>query len=80
MFLWGNIAPYVISYFFHFGGPDGNGTPDISVYDAVYIIPIVLFMGAFFNPTGAFLFKIVNPKILLAIGCSMGVTAMCLCA
>ena len=23
VFLWGNIAPYVISYYFHFGGSDG---------------------------------------------------------
>lgn len=23
MYLWGTIAPYVISYFYHFGGKDG---------------------------------------------------------
>ena len=80
MYLWGNIAPYVISYFYHFGGPDGTGQTGVSVYDAVYVMPIVVLMMAFMNPTGAFLFKVANPKILIAIGCSMGVSAMCIAA
>ena len=25
IFLWGNLAPYCISYFYHFGGSDGEG-------------------------------------------------------
>lgn len=69
----------MISYFYHFGGPEGTGSPEISVYDAVYIMPVVLFMLAIFNPTGAFLVKIMNPKILLTLGCAMGVSAICLC-
>jgi hypothetical protein len=29
-FLWGNIAPYVLSYFYHYGGSDGHGQLGLS--------------------------------------------------
>ena len=78
MYLWGNIAPYVISYFYHFGGKDGAGEPDLTIYDAVYVIPFLTIVLAFMNPAGAFLFNCCNPKVLIGIGSMIGVLAMCL--
>ena len=80
MYLWGNIAPYVISYFYHFGGKDGEGQLDLSPYDAVSVIPVITVMLAIMNPTGAFLFKIVSPKLLIGVGSILGVLAMILAA
>ena len=78
MYLWGNIAPYIISYFYHFGGKDGQGEKNLSNKDVVNVLPLITLMLAFMNPTGAFLFKFVNPKWLIGIGSSIGVGAMCL--
>lgn len=35
-------------------------------------------MLAIFNPTGAFLYKVINPKILILVGSGMGIAAMCI--
>ena len=79
MYLWGNIAPYIISYFYHFGGKDGLGEKNLSnTSDVVTVLPIITLMLAFMNPTGAFLFKVVNPKHLIGFGSAIGVLAMCL--
>ena len=78
--MWGNIAPYVISYFYHFGGKDGEGQTHLGPYDAVSVIPMITIMLALMNPIGAFLIKIVSPKILIAAGSILGVIAMVLAA
>ena len=54
VYLWGNIANYVISYF-HFQG-DQNASMKV----AIVILPISWTMHALFNPVGAFLIKKVN--------------------
>lgn len=77
MYLWGNIAPYVISYYHHFGGKAGKGEP-ISMYDAVIVIPAITVMLAILNPTGAFLYRKVSVKLLIGMGSSLGVIAMLL--
>ena len=77
MYLWPNIAPYVISYFYHFGN-QGMGQTDLSLYDTVYVVPMITIMLAVMNPIGAFLYKVVNPRILLFLGNAAGVTAMLL--
>lgn len=78
MYLWGNIAPYVISYFYHFGGKEGTGQSDLSLNDAVTVIPGFLAMLAFMNPAGAFLFKVVHPKLLILAGSALGILAFLL--
>ena len=78
IYLWGNIAPYVISYYHHFGGKDGAGEP-VNLFDAVLFLPICYMIMMFMNPTGAFLTKILHPKILIGVGSLIGVIA-CLIA
>ena len=68
----------MISYYYHFGGRDGLGSPEISMYDAVYVLPIGTVTLAIMNPAGAFLYRYVDPKILIAVGGTFGVTAMLL--
>ena len=80
MFLWGNIAPYVISYFYHFGGKDGEGQHSISMYDAVIVLPIFTIVLGIMNPVGALLYKKLNPKLLMGVSTSLGVLAMLLAA
>ena len=70
MYLWGNIAPYVISYFYHFGGTDGERNLSLQA-DTVTVIPLLTILLAVMNPVGAFLFKIASPRVLLAFGASM---------
>ena len=80
MLLWGNIAPYVISYFYHFGGKDGEGQSNLSQYDAVIVIPIITVMKGLMNPTGAFLFRVASPKLLIGVGSGLGVLGIILAA
>jgi len=72
-FLWGNIAPYVLSYFYHFGGRDGTGQLDLTLADAVSVIPIMQIGLMIMNPTIAS-HKSGNPKVLMAIGASIAIT------
>ena len=68
-YLWGNISPYVLSYFHFFGGTDGSGEQDVDFYDAVYVVPMMAVLLMFMNPLGAFLFRSgVHPRILVSIG------------
>ena len=80
MYLWGNIALYVISYLYHFGGKDGLGQKDLSTDDANLVIPLTLVMLAIMNPLGAFLYKVTSPKNLIAAGVGLGVLAFILAA
>jgi MFS family permease len=75
VFLWGNISPYVLSYFYHFGGENGFGEKNIRMSDTVFVTPINLLVVMFTNPLGAYLSKIWNPKLLIAIGTSFAVIA-----
>ena len=75
MYLWGNIAPFVISYFYYFGGYDGKGE-SVSMYDTVIVLPMFLVVLAIVNPIGAFLSNRFNPKLLISIGASLGCLAM----
>ena len=65
VFLWGNLAPYVISYFYHFGGSDGQGLKSLRMSDSVFILPINLTIVMFTNPLGAYLLKRFNPKYMM---------------
>ena len=76
---WGNLAPYVISYFFHFGGSDGKGE-DVDLFDSVYFLPIGAGMLMFMNPAGAFLIKLVHPKLMIVAGSLIGVASALLAA
>ena len=69
----------MISYFHHFGGADGLGE-NVSLFDAVYFIPIGFMMLMFMNPAGAFLQKVVHPKLLIAMGSLIGVASALLAA
>ena len=65
VFLWGNLAPYVISYFYHFGGESGQKS--LTRNDSVFVLPINLTIVMFTNPVGAYLLKQLNPKHMLAM-------------
>ena len=80
MYLWGNIAPYVISYYWHFGGRDGEGQKDVDMYDAVMVTPMITVMLVFMIPTGAFLYRVLSPKILIFMGSLITVASMILSA
>ena len=80
MYLWGNIAPYVISYYWHFGGRDGEGQKDVNMYDAVMVTPMITVMLVFMIPTGAFLYRVLSPKILIFMGSLITVASMILSA
>ena len=69
----------MISYFYHFGGRDGTGE-DVDLFDSVYFLPIGAGMLMFMNPTGAFLIKVVHPKLMIAMGSSIGVVSALLAA
>jgi len=49
LFLWGNIAPYVLSYYHHFGN-GGVGQPELTMADAVSVIPIMTIGLMVMNP------------------------------
>lgn len=49
-FLWGNIAPYVLSYFYHFGGADSQGDITLTQADTVTVIPIMTVGLMLMNP------------------------------
>jgi len=48
------------------------------MYDAVYVLPVCSATLAFANPLGAFLFKFVHPKLLIALGGLIGAFAFCI--
>ena len=76
-YLWGNISPYVLSYYHYYGGKDGTGQHDIDFSDAVYVIPLMPIVLMFMNPLGAFLLRSgANPKLMVFIGASIMVTAL----
>ena len=75
VFLWGNISPYVLSYYYHFGGGEGLGEKNIRMSDTVFVTPINLLVVMFTNPLGAYLSKKWNPKLLFAIGTTFAVIA-----
>ena len=68
-FLWGNIAPYVLSYFYYFGND-----PLIKQSDAAIITPILCIGLMVMNPTVAS-WK-VNPKIPIALGSSIAIVGL----
>ena len=70
-YLWGNIAAYVISYYYHFG----TSEQELDLYYAVYYAPILTFTLMFANPMGAFLARIISPGLLIMIGNLIGVLA-----
>ena len=74
-YLWGNIAAYVISYYYHFGGSDGLGEKHLDLYYAVYYSPILTITLMFSNPLGAFLARWCPPKLLILVGNLIGVLA-----
>lgn len=76
-YLWGNISPYVLSYFHFYGGKDGTGQEDIDFYDAVYVVPMMAVVLMFMNPLGAYLFRSgINPKLLVSIGSLIMIVAV----
>ena len=76
-FLWGNLAPYVISYFYHFGGKDGTGQKELKMSDSVSVFPINIAMYTFTQPMGAYLLKRLSPKTMLVTSTAVGI-ACCL--
>ena len=79
-YLWGNISPYVLSYFHFYGGEDGQGQQDIDFYDSVYVVPMMAIVLMFMNPLGAYLFRYgVSPRLLVSVGSiTMVVAVYCL--
>lgn len=70
-FLWGNMAPYVLSYFYYFGTDT-----KIKLSDAVVITPLLCLGLMVMNPLVAS--WQVNPKIPLTIGSSVAIIGLLL--
>ena len=62
MYLWGNIGPYVVSYYHNMG--DKNATQKT----AVAVIPTCISILAIFNPVGVKLMDVMNIKLILIVG------------
>lgn len=62
IYLWGNISPYVVSYFHYLG--DANA----SSANAVIVIPLSFTLQSCLNPVGAYLQKRYNPKFIILVG------------
>ena len=76
-YLWGNISPYVLTYFHYYGDNDGTGQHDIDFSDAVYVIPLMPIVLMVMNPIGAFLLRTcANPRLMVLIGVIIMVTAL----
>lgn len=56
LYLWGNIATYVVSYF-HYNIDGRLGDPNATLKVAVAVMPIQVLMTNLINPVGAFLHK-----------------------
>ena len=65
IYLWGNIAPYVISYFYYFGETDGERNLSLQK-DIGTVIPLLTISMAVMNPISAFLFRIAPTGVILA--------------
>ena len=42
------------------------------------VIPLITVILAIMNPAGAFLFKVISPKVIIAVGSTLGITAFLL--
>ena len=73
MFLWGNIAPYVLSYFYHFGSQDNR--KEISLFAALSVYPIMTIVLMFMNPTVAYLTKFYSSKNLIGFGSVIAISS-----
>lgn len=70
LYLWGNIEPYVISYFHWKDDPRALST------NGLIIIPLSFSIQSSFNVLGSFMQKRINPKIILAIGAAISMSAI----
>ena len=61
LYLWGNVSPYVISYFYH------KGDTYLKNNDGIIILSLYFFAECLFNPVGAYLVTKFNIKIVLTI-------------
>lgn len=62
IYLWGNIEPYVISYFHY------KGDPRAVEHNAIIIIPLSFSVQSIFNVVGSFLQQRMNPKWIMLLG------------
>ena len=70
-FLWGNIALYVLSYFYHFGGTDKQGQKSLTQADAFSVIPIMTVGLMIMNPLISSWKG--SPKIPIAVGTRLAI-------
>ena len=70
IYLWGNIGPYVVSYY------AGLGDASATIKNAICVIPICLCLIACANPIGCLALKKVHPKLVMAIGCVIGLIGL----
>lgn len=71
LYLWGNIEPYVVSYF-HWIKND----PEATSKNALIIIPLSFTIQSFFNVLGSFMQQRVNPKLIIALGSLISLLAI----
>ena len=76
IYLWGNIANYVISYFHYSHEGLLKGDPNATLEMALMIIPLSFSTQACFNPIGAFLLKKIHIKVILLIGISIMISSV----
>jgi OFA family oxalate/formate antiporter-like MFS transporter len=74
IYLWGNIADYVMSYYHH-TFQDEHATKDWSSL----VLPLCLLVQTAVNPIGAYLQKKYSPKLILLIGSAVMLSGIYLC-
>ena len=70
IYLWGNIGPYVTSYYRALG--DENAT----IKNAICVIPVCLCLIACANPIGCLALKKFHPKLVMTLGMIIGMIGL----
>jgi len=70
LYLWGNIEPYVISYFHR------KGDTSLKHHNGILIIPLSMMFQAVFNVVGSYLQQRYNPKLIIFGGALIALTSI----
>ena len=74
LYLWGNISPYVLAYFYHYGIGESDNL--ITLQDTVSVLPLMATMMMVFQPISASIIKWgISPKIVILAGSLISASA-----
>jgi len=70
VYISGNIAPYLLTYFHY------KGQTDLSETDTFYILPLIFLFGTFFLPLGGRLSRRLKPRVFVLCVAPIGLIGM----